>query len=78
MSRRAHGASGAAAQRWPRHREGGRGLFPIDIIPGFIPVLGLLDDLLLAAVPIAVGIWLVPAEVVRDCRERVTREPARL
>ncbi len=43
---------------------------PIDLIPDFIPVLGLLDDLLL----LPVGIWLVlrllPATVMVEARER--------
>ena len=43
---------------------------PIDLIPDFIPVLGLLDDLVL----IPLGIWcalrLVPAAVLSECRAR--------
>jgi len=43
---------------------------PIDLIPDFIPVLGYLDDLLL----IPLGVWLalkmIPAEVLKECRER--------
>jgi uncharacterized membrane protein YkvA (DUF1232 family) len=42
-------------------------LSPIDLIPDFIPVLGLVDDLLL----IPLGLWLVlkltPADVREDC-----------
>jgi uncharacterized membrane protein YkvA (DUF1232 family) len=51
-------------------------LSPIDLIPDFIPVLGLLDDLVL----VPLGVWLVlrwmPADVVRDAREqaRITAE----
>jgi uncharacterized membrane protein YkvA (DUF1232 family) len=51
-------------------------LSPIDLIPDFIPVLGLLDDLVL----VPLGVWLVlramPGPVVRDAREqaRVTAE----
>lgn len=44
-------------------------LSPIDLIPDFIPVLGLLDDLVL----VPIGVWLVlramPAAVMRDARE---------
>jgi uncharacterized membrane protein YkvA (DUF1232 family) len=43
---------------------------PIDLIPDFIPVLGYLDDLIL----IPLGVWLalkmIPAEVLKECRER--------
>lgn len=43
---------------------------PIDLIPDFIPVLGLLDDLLL----LPLGIWLVlkliPEDVMSECRAK--------
>jgi uncharacterized membrane protein YkvA (DUF1232 family) len=42
---------------------------PIDLIPDFIPVLGYLDDLLLLPILVWTAIRLVPAEVVRECRE---------
>jgi len=45
-------------------------LSPLDIIPDFVPVLGLLDD----AVLIPLGLWLfekmVPSDVLADCRRR--------
>jgi uncharacterized membrane protein YkvA (DUF1232 family) len=44
-------------------------LSPIDLIPDFIPVLGHLDDLLLLPILVWTAIRLVPAEVVRECRE---------
>jgi uncharacterized membrane protein YkvA (DUF1232 family) len=43
-------------------------LSPIDLIPDFIPVLGLLDDLLLLPALIALAIRLVPADVLAECR----------
>ena len=45
-------------------------LSPIDLIPDFIPVLGYLDDLILLPAGIALAIHLIPAEVMKDCRER--------
>ena len=41
---------------------------PIDLIPDFIPVLGLLDDLILVPMGIALCIKLIPPEVLAECR----------
>jgi uncharacterized membrane protein YkvA (DUF1232 family) len=52
-------------------------LSPIDLIPDFIPVLGLLDD----AILIPAGIWLfvrmVPAPLWAECQARAQAEAAR-
>lgn len=45
-------------------------LSPIDLVPDFIPVLGLLDDLLLVPLGVALVIRLAPAAVVADARLR--------
>lgn len=45
-------------------------LSPIDLIPDFIPVLGLLDDLLLVPLGLWLAIRLVPEEVMAECRKR--------
>ncbi len=45
-------------------------LSPIDLIPDFIPVLGLLDDIVLLPLGIALCIKLMPADVMAECRER--------
>src|SRR5689334_20102829 len=47
---------------------------PVDLIPDFIPVLGLLDDLLLVPLGIALVFKLIPAEVIASCRERAALE----
>ncbi len=43
---------------------------PIDIIPDFIPLFGMLDDIVI----IVAGLWLVrrliPAAVMAECREK--------
>jgi uncharacterized membrane protein YkvA (DUF1232 family) len=43
---------------------------PIDLIPDFIPVLGFLDELILLPIAIVLATKLVPADVLRECRER--------
>jgi uncharacterized membrane protein YkvA (DUF1232 family) len=42
---------------------------PIDLIPDFIPVLGYLDDLIIAPLGIALAIRMIPGEVMAECRE---------
>ena len=43
-------------------------LSPIDLIPDFIPVIGLLDDLLLIPLGLALVIRLTPPEVIKSAR----------
>lgn len=50
-------------------------LSPIDLIPDFIPVLGLLDDLIIVPFLIALSIKLIPKSVINDARERVKNNP---
>ena len=45
-------------------------LSPIDLIPDFIPVLGLLDDLLIVPAGIWLAVRLIPAGVMADLRAR--------
>jgi uncharacterized membrane protein YkvA (DUF1232 family) len=47
---------------------------PIDLIPDFIPILGLLDDLLLVPLGIALALRMIPAEVLEDARERARQD----
>ena len=47
---------------------------PIDLIPDFVPLLGLLDDLILVPIGIWLAIRMIPAAVVTKCRARVRRE----
>ena len=45
-------------------------LSPIDLIPDFIPVLGLLDEAILLPIAMLVVMRLVPARVMAECRAR--------
>jgi uncharacterized membrane protein YkvA (DUF1232 family) len=54
---------------------------PIDLIPDFIPILGLIDDLILLPLGIALAIKLIPPAVMTECRARAAaaisdRKPA--
>ena len=42
---------------------------PIDLIPDPIPILGLLDDLILLPIGIAIAIKIIPEPVLAECRE---------
>ena len=44
-------------------------LSPVDLIPDFIPVLGLLDDIIIVPSLIALFIKLIPADVFAECRK---------
>lgn len=44
---------------------------PIDLIPDFVPVVGLLDDLVLLPLAIALALRMIPKSVIAECRARV-------
>ena len=50
---------------------------PIDLIPDVIPILGILDDLLVAAAAIWLAYRLTPRHVMEDCRARARAADAR-
>ncbi|RAI44616.1 YkvA family protein [Rhodoplanes roseus] len=52
-------------------------LSPIDLIPDFIPVLGLVDELLLLPAAIAGVLSLVPVDVIEESRARAAAESER-
>ena len=47
-------------------------LSPIDLIPDFIPVLGMLDDLILLPLGIYLALKLVPEQVIKEARTKAT------
>jgi uncharacterized membrane protein YkvA (DUF1232 family) len=42
---------------------------PIDLIPDFIPILGYMDDFIIAPLGIAFAIKMIPQDVLAECRE---------
>ena len=46
---------------------------PIDLIPDFIPVVGLMDDLIIVPLGIALVIWMIPAAVMAEHRARAAQ-----
>ena len=50
-------------------------LSPIDLIPDFIPVLGLLDDLVLVPAGIWLALRLIPADLRRELRIAAENTP---
>lgn len=47
----------------------GYALSPIDLIPDFVPILGLLDDLIILPVMVFFTVKLIPKNVLDQCRE---------
>ncbi|MFZ5500560.1 MAG: YkvA family protein [Candidatus Micrarchaeota archaeon] len=43
---------------------------PIDIIPDFIPGVGHLDDLVIVPGLIVLALWLIPDDVLTECRKK--------
>lgn len=48
----------------------GYALSPLDLIPDFIPILGLLDDLVLVPAGIALALRMIPKAVMEECRAK--------
>jgi uncharacterized membrane protein YkvA (DUF1232 family) len=52
----------------------GYALSPIDLIPDFIPVVGLRDDLVAIPLGIALVVRMLPRDAFDDCRRRADSE----
>ncbi len=50
----------------------GYALSPIDLIPDFIPVLGLLDDLIIVPLGLLLAVSLIPEDVMAECRAKAS------
>ena len=50
---------------------------PIDLIPDFIPVLGLLDDLLIVPLGVWLALKMVPHELIAEYRAEAARRAER-
>ena len=53
-------------------------LSPVDLIPDFIPILGLLDDLLIVPLLINLSFKMIPAIVLADARLLAKTNPERI
>src|SRR4051794_470568 len=51
-------------------------LSPIDLIPDFIPVLGMLDDLIIVPLLIMLSLKIIPPVVLADAKATVQANPA--
>lgn len=51
-------------------------LSPIDLIPDFIPILGLLDDLIIVPLLIKFSIKLIPKEIMDDAKKKILENEA--
>jgi uncharacterized membrane protein YkvA (DUF1232 family) len=52
----------------------GYALSPIDLIPDFIPVAGLFDDLIIIPLCVAFIVRMLPRDTFEDCRRRADSE----
>ncbi len=52
-------------------------LSPIDLIPDFIPVLGMLDELIIVPIGLAIAFRMVPAPLLAEFRARADVEVER-
>lgn len=53
-------------------------LSPIDLVPDFIPILGMLDDLILVPLLITASVKLIPEIVILEAREEAIKNPKRM
>jgi uncharacterized membrane protein YkvA (DUF1232 family) len=49
-------------------------LLPFDLIPDFIPVLGILDDLIIIPLLVIIGLKFIPKELILEIRQQTEME----
>ena len=49
-------------------------LSPIDLIPDFIPVLGMLDDLVVIPLGLSIALRMIPREIMNEHREAARKQ----
>jgi len=58
------------AARWLLALAVGYAALPFDVVPDFIPVVGHLDDVIIVSGLLLLALWMVPKQVVQECRDR--------
>ena len=54
----------------------GYAIWPLGIVPDFIPIVGYVDDVIIVPVLVFMAVRRVPREVIDDCRHQVSIESA--
>ena len=55
----------------------GYAVLPFDLIPDWIPVLGMLDDLIIVPVLVLIALKMIPEDVIVDHRQKTDAENSR-
>jgi uncharacterized membrane protein YkvA (DUF1232 family) len=53
----------------------GYAISPLDLIPDFIPILGLLDDFVIIPAGISLVRRMIPKDIMEECKQKAREEP---